>query len=357
VLPVASGTVGGRGAASLAQGGRVTLKVGAGRAARTLTLTGWKAGIANGTATLSAVTGRRRRALLVARVSSRTLTLDASTGSVRLRAVTLRLTRVGASLIRTRLALDELAAGTLGTLRVTASVPGRTTGGSGGGGGGTGKGTGGGGSGTGGGGTTTPPPGCTPGFASGPIEPAPAPLARPTGAFDISAATFAWRPKESFVQYVNTGEGTSVADGATAGPLEPVPGNSARLTYSFGFTLKPGSWYDPVSQTAGLLAQGTVRFRYSAHGIDISVKNPEVELNGRSSRAVFTFVGSDCSVITETRSVMLDLAPRAPGGTPPTFDYGQIPATITRSGASMFSGFYNPGDAWGSFGLAFTAGP
>ena len=55
---------------------------------------------------------------------------------------------------------------------------------------------------------------------------------------------------------------------------------------------------------------------------------------------------------------MLDLRPAAPTPTgPPSWDYGQIPATITDAGSQMFSGFYLPGDAWGSFGASFTSGP
>jgi hypothetical protein len=213
---------------------------------------------------------------------------------------------------------------------------------------------GGGGAGSGG---TTPPPGCTPGYGSGAIPPAPAPLARPAGAQDVTGATVTWRPRESFVQYVNSGEGATASDGATAGPPETVPGNSARLVYSFGFGLKPGSWYDPAGGSAGLLAHGTVRFRYSGHGIDISVKDPEIELNGGSSRAIFAFSGSDCTQIAPVRGVMLELVPAAPTVNGAARDYGAIPATITDAGASMLSGFYLPGDAWGSLAVAFTTAP
>ena len=206
---------------------------------------------------------------------------------------------------------------------------------------------------TGGGGTRTPPPGCTPGFSSGTIPAAPAPLARPVSALDVASATLTWRPRESFVQYVNSGEGATASDGATAGPPETVPGNSARLVYSFGFGLKPGSWYDPVSGSGDLLGQGTVRFLYRGHGIDISVEDPEIELNGRASRTIFAFSGGDCTQIAPVRGIMLNLVPGSPSVNGATRDYGTIPATITDAGATMFSGFYLPGDAWGTLSVAF----
>jgi hypothetical protein len=178
---------------------------------------------------------------------------------------------------------------------------------------------------------------------------------RPGTALAVSSSTLTWRPRESFVQYVAAGEGSSVSDGASAGPLETIGGNGARLVYSFGFGLKPGSWYDPGSGDADLFGSGTVRFRYRNHGIDITVKDPEIELNGDRSRAIFSFVGGDCTQIAPVRGIMLDLSPGAPTVTGATRDYRAIPARITDSGADMFSGFYLPGDLWGTFAVAFTA--
>jgi hypothetical protein len=240
----------------------------------------------------------------------------------------------------------------LGTLRVAVAL-----GASGGAGQGTGGGPGGGTGGSPGGGGTTPPPGCTPGFSGGTIPPAPAPLARPAGAVDVASATLTWRPRESFIQYVASGEGATTSDGATAGPPETVPGNGARLVYSFGFGLKPGSWFDPAGGSADLLGQGTVRFLYRGHGIDIAVKDPEIELNGRASRAIFAFSGGDCTQIAPVRGVMLNLAPGSPTVNGAARDYGTIPATITDAGATLFSGFYLPGDPWGSLAVAFAVAP
>jgi hypothetical protein len=352
VLPAESGRIGT--GATLSLRGRITLRAGREPSARRVTLSAWRAEVRAGQTVLSAVSGAQRRTLLRADVPRRRLTLDAATGSVRLQPVSLRLTRTGARFLRTRLALDERPTGVLGTLRVAVVLGVQGSGGTGGGSTG-GGGTGGGATGGGTGGTT--PPGCTPGFSSGTIPSAPAPLARPAGALDVASAALTWRPRESFIQYINSGEGTTASDGATAGPLETVPGNSARLVYSFGFGLKPGSWYDPTTASADLLGKGTVRFHYRDHGIDISVKDPEIELNGRASRAIFAFSGGDCTQIAPVRGLMLDLVPGSPSVNGSARDYGTIPATITDAGASMFSGFYAPGDPWGALRVAFEATP
>jgi Htaa len=351
VLPAVRGTVGT--GAALALRGRITLRAGRGTAARRVTFSAVRADVRAGRTLLTAVSGRRRRTLLRAGSPRRLLTLDAATSAVRLQPVALRLTRSGARYLRARLGLDERPRGVLGTLRIAVALgardgPGQGTGG------GAGGGTGGGST---GGGTRSPPPGCTPGFSSGTIPPAPAPLARPVGALDVTSATLTWRPRESFVQYINSGEGTTASDGATAGPAETVPGNSARLVYSFGFELKPGSWYDPVGGSAGLLGRGTVRFLWRSHGIDISVKDPEIELAGRASRAIFAFSGGDCTQIAPVRGVMLDLVPGSPAVNGSARDYGMIPATITDAGATMLSGFYVPGDPWGALKVAFATTP
>lgn len=335
VLPVQGGTIGS--ASALALRGRVTLRHGR----RTLTLTQWRGRVQAGRTTLSALpTGARKRVVvLAAEVVPWRLTVTASSGKLRLEPVKVRLTRPGAKLIRTRLALETLRPGVLGHLRAQATIPlaeQKVPG----------DGTPGGGQTPGGGGPTGP----TCEVSSDQITPAGPPMARPAGAVDVASATITWRPRDSFIRYVSSGEGAIASEGATAGPAEVLPGSATPLVYSFGFGLKAGSWYDAVSDTAGLFARGTVRFRYSGHGIDITVKDPEIELHGADSTAVFTLGGDGCTQLGDIRGQMLALAPGAPSG----HDYGQIPATITSTGADMFSGFYLPGDPWGSIAVAFT---
>ena len=126
------------------------------------------------------------------------------------------------------------------------------------------------------------------------VDPGPAtpPVpARPSGAVDITAATITWNVRESFIQYINSGEGTSVSGGAVAAPPRVAPGNSASLVYSFSFPFAHG-WCDAASGGAAIYGGGAVRFLYSAHGIDLLAATPEVELTGTAARVVFTLTSS-----------------------------------------------------------------
>jgi hypothetical protein len=287
---------------------------------RSATLKDWRARLKAGHSTLTAVAGGRRRTVLAAEVAPWRLTIGRVGDTVRLTAVKVRLTRAGARFLRRKLALDALPAGALGTLKANATLAR--------------------------GGTT-----CRPGFAPGEIPAAPAPPARPSTAVDVASATIVWRPRDTFIRYVNTGEGSSVSDGATAGTPQgmgaayPTP-----LVYSFGFGLRGGSWYDAASGSAELFARGTVRFRYTDHDIDLTMKDPEILIDGGSSQVTFALASGDCADRVQARATMLGLAPSAPSG----HDYGEIPATITTTGASvLFAGFYEPGTRWGSMAVAF----
>lgn len=95
----------------------------------------------------------------------------------------------------------------------------------------------------------------------------------------------------------------------------------------------------------------------SPRGIDVSFKDPEIELDGGRSRAIFAFAGGDCTQLAPVRGVLLDLAPGAPSVAGSARDYGTIAATITDAGSAMLSDFYLPGDPWGSLAVAFTTAP
>ena len=93
-------------------------------------------------------------------------------------------------------------------------------------------------------------------------------LARPAGAVDVVSATITWHVRESFVDYINSGGGTSTENGATSDP-----------PYDFHFPFARG-WRDPASGDAALYYTGRVNFRYPSHGIDMQAEDPEIELNG-----------------------------------------------------------------------------
>jgi hypothetical protein len=314
-------------------------------AGRSAILTALSLELRPGKAVVTALLGKRRIALLAG--SKPKAKIDRQSGSARSTRATLRLTPRAARVLRKRLAFDGLGRGRLGKLWVSAER-GSATGGGGPGGGGPGGGV-----------PKTPVPSCTAGNGNpvaAPVGDEPPLLARPAGAVNVICSAIVWRPRESFVQYVNTGEGTSVSHGAANGPEEVRPGSDASLVYSFTFPFKSG-WYDAASGKAALYYEGRVRFQYSAHGIDFSSADPEVELAGADSRAIFRFEGSDDTPYENKRAVLVDLEPVAPqisaGGK--VRAYPDMAGTIPEgTGASIFGGFYQPGDPFGSIGVSLT---
>jgi hypothetical protein len=275
-------------------------------------------------------------------VDGATRKLNATTGTVALRGGTVRLTVAGAAALRRALHLRRLAPGLLGTLTVdakrattttttSAPVPGTPT-------------------------TTTPGsdttpggPTTTPGASTPPDLGGPAPLARPATAVNVSAAAITWHVRDSFIQYINTGEGTATSGGATADPPTVRPGSSVPLVYDFHFPFKEG-WYDPVSKTARVAYTGTVAFNYKGHGIKLTASDPEIEIAaGTASRAIFVTANTDTAA---KRGVLVKLDPAAattvhsPDGT--SHAYTQIPGSIPAdAGASVFAGFYAANDPFG----------
>jgi hypothetical protein len=273
--------------------------------------------------------------------------LNATTGAVALRGATVRLTVAGAAALRRALHLRRLAPGVLGTLTVdaqrgvflgsgvgsptsTPTTPGGPSGG-----------------------PSTPGP-STPTVELG----GPAPLARPASAVDISAATITWHVRESFIRYINTGEGTATSDGATADPPTVLPGSSVPLVYDFHFPFKDG-WYDPVSKTARVTYTGTVTFNYSAHAIKLTATDPEIEIAGGASRAIFVTANG----MPRKRGILVKLDPGAATSTTHSPDgtghaYAQIPGSIPAdAGASVFAGFYIANDPFGSISVDLTTPP
>jgi hypothetical protein len=324
-LPVQTVTVGS--SATVALRGGIRFKAGE----RILKLRSVRLVLKPRQATVSAKAGKRRVALFAATLPKGKAKLDRADTTAKLAGAKLVLTRKGAKLLRSKLAVDGIAAGKLGKLAVDAKPRSGSPGGGGPGGGGGGP-------------------------ESGPIKNEPPVLARPAGAVDVTSASLTWRPREAWIQYINGGEGTSVFDGVTNGPLEVKPGSSASLVYSFlGFPFASG-WYHAPTGTAAIYLQGGVGFRWSDHGINFSSSKPEIEINGAASRAIFTFNGTESTKYDNQRGVLVDLHPN-PIQTPPggTVTYTDIPATIpSDTGASVFAGFYAADTPFGTMTLSFT---
>jgi Htaa len=337
----AAATLGHRGGLRLRAGTRsVTLSAPQLRLAKDSRLT---AKVGKATVTVFRVDGAKRK-------------LNTTAGTVALRGATVRLTVAGAAALRRALHLRRLAPGVLGTLTVDARR-GTTTPTTGGGTGApaTGTPTTPPGSGTTPGGGMTVPGGGTPTDLGGP-----APLARPGTAVDVSAAVITWHVRDSFIQYINSGEGTSTSGGATADPPTVQPGSSVPLVYAFHFPFKEG-WYDPVSKTARIAYTGAVTFTYKGHGIKLTATDPEIEIAaGTASRAIFVTANTGTAA---KRGVLVKLDPDHAATTTHSLDgtshaYTQIPGTIPAdAGASVFAGFYAAGDPFGWVSVDLTTPP
>lgn len=187
--------------------------------------------------------------------------------------------------------------------------------------------------------------------AGGSTGPEPAGAARPATAVDITAATIDWHVRDSFVCYLASGEGaTALAPAVALAPVVPSCSDNGSHVYDFRLPFRAGGWYDPVSETALVLGAGGVRFQYSGHGIDIQAYDPEIEINGGSSRAIFRFAGGG-------RGVLMNLAVSAvtPSVSGTTHTYTSVPGSVP-DGASggIFAGFYPAGAPFGWMTVSFT---
>ncbi|HVU92020.1 MAG TPA: HtaA domain-containing protein [Jatrophihabitans sp.] len=187
--------------------------------------------------------------------------------------------------------------------------------------------------------------------------PEPPVLARPASAVDVTAATITWHVRDSFIRYIATGEGTKASRGAVAGTPTVSAEAGRPLVYDYSFPLKTG-WYDPTSGRAWLSFAGTVTFTYTAHGIDLDANDPEIEINGSRSRAIFRFTGRRDTDPGNRRGVMeaLDLSKAQITASGATRSWANIPGTIPQEAVgSIFAGFYLAGDPFGQVSVSLTA--
>jgi hypothetical protein len=214
------------------------------------------------------------------------------------------------------------------------------------------------------GGTTLRPTGCAQPSGAGPTPEVPLGVAvRPPGAIDVTSATLDWHVRESFIQYIASGEGTRALNGATADPPVLLPGGSAPLSYDFHFPFASG-WLDPgpdlvrtSDDSAAIDFSGALRFHYSGHEIDLTTASPEIEIDGARSRAIFAISDSGGAPRREVL-VNLDLSRaatvKAGSG---SYVYEGVPGAVPPGTASsVFAGFYTPGTPFGCFTVAFGVG-
>lgn len=185
----------------------------------------------------------------------------------------------------------------------------------------------------------------------GEAPPEPPALVRPGGATDIASATINWRVRDSFIRYVNSGDGASAIDGAVAGPAEGSP----PLVYTFAFPFASG-WTDAGSGEALVIGSGGVAFRYCRHTVNFQVNQPEIELNGSQSRMIFRVNGLDGTAYPDRRAVVvaLDLNQADKSVSGKTTTWENIPGFIPEGSTGVFADFYFAGDSFGELDLTVT---
>jgi hypothetical protein len=193
-------------------------------------------------------------------------------------------------------------------------------------------------------------------------------LARPASAIDVGSATLTWHVRDSWIRYSNSEVEPQAVEGATAQPAipessHPCPDRPAEtaptLVYSYSFPFANG-WHDPATGTTALYQSGGIHFGYPSRGIDLTMRNPEIEINGAASRVILRLRhGSG----PDPRVPFLSLAASAPAveGPAGTFAYSApVRGAITAEGRTAFGSFgsiYNPpNDGFGCFAISFTAG-
>lgn len=201
---------------------------------------------------------------------------------------------------------------------------------------------------------------------TGPLTPEPPILARPATAVDVGAVQVTWYPRDSWVRYVSSEQSILFANGAAGinseqsacpyDPANPAKQDPPGLPFAITFLAKP-SWYDPLSGSAGIYGHGDVNFRYGSRGIDLTASDPEIEINGAASRAIFRFNGTKNTPIANRRAALLTLDLSAQptisnGGK--TFSYTLMRGGLSEDGVSIFAGFYQAQSNFGCVSVAFT---
>jgi hypothetical protein len=324
VLPVESGTV--TTTATLGLKGTVRLAKGK----RKVTLAGLQVRLGKTSSVTAQVNGGQRRTIGRLTVPSSRVKLDRTAATASTKNARLTLTASTAKLVRSRLKLRHVPTRGIATLAVTGHVK-----------------------------DAPAPSSCTAAYCATGLGAEPPVAKRPSGAVDVRSATVTWHVLDSFIRYLASGEGTAISGGATNGPREVLPGSSSSFVYSFGFPFRSG-WYDATTGSAATTFRGKVAFRFKAHTIDMSAADPEVEINGSSSRVIFRMDGKDGTALGGTRGVLVDLdlskaASKSVSADGRTHTYHRIPGTIpANAGSSVFAGFYAPGQAFGAISLSFT---
>lgn len=206
------------------------------------------------------------------------------------------------------------------------------------------------------------------GAHSEPVSGEAPPLPRPLTARTVEQVSIKWFPRASWLAYVATGEGTTTLGGATSvfSTVPPCPAQSGSneggssssgvsLPYEIDFT-PTESWFDPTTNTAAINGTGSASFRFKGHGINLTSSDPEFQINGPSSQAIFRFSGSEGTPFPNQRVALLKLATPTPTQEGNAYTYNLLRATLTPDGEKVFAGFYTAptNNGFGCVSASFT---
>lgn len=330
-LQIEGGAIG-AGTAELALDGALRFLAGKGKARRIVKLAGLRVGLGPNSTLAGRLNGGKRRLLFNLAPPAGGLAVDASKGLAQLRGARLVWRRGVARALGRRLA-GRIPRGPLGKIRISAATVSL------------------------GDDVITP--------KSGPLGEEPPLLPRPASAVDVTGGSLTWHVRDSWIRYVNSEASPEALEGASAEPAiqendHPCPdrpaGTNPTLVYSYSFPFANG-WYDAASGTAALYYGGGIRFTYPSRGIDLATRNPEIEINGDDSRAIFRLRGAGETPYPDRRAPLLDLATAGPPSevSPSSFGFPAPPrGNLTADGQNVFAGFYQPpNDGFGCVSVSF----
>ncbi len=330
-LQISGGTIGTEGV-RLSHSGALRLAAGEGRARRVVRLGSPRLELGERRSVLSArLEGKRRVVFELGEQKPGGFSIDAQKGSLQLQGTRLAWNGAAARAIGRRLDA-RLPRGILGTLRASAATLSGST------------------------------------EEQGPTGNEPPLLARPASAVDVNGATLTWHVRDSWIRYANSETAPEAIEGASPGAAipessHPCPDRPAEtsptLVYSYSFPFANG-WYDPPTGTTALYQSGGIRFNYPSRGIDLTMRNPEIEINGAASRVILRLrhgIGAD------PRVAFLGLAVGGPPveGPAGAFSYSSpLRGALTAEGQAAFGSFggiYSPpNNGFGCFSVSFTTG-
>lgn len=205
-------------------------------------------------------------------------------------------------------------------------------------------------------GAVTPPTtaySCLPvsGPASGPSKPA--------TAVDISCGFVVFNTRDSWTKYIELNTPIEPASGLPAydgkNHVCPDAGTPGFVdAYSFSLPVTSG-WWDAASGTGYIASAGGVHYQSGARGIDITIKDLEISIDGASSMTYVTATSSDDP--TPKRFAFASFNPAAPlaGQQPePGVSLSRLKLTLTdESLTGLFGSMYDPPVGFGCVDMGF----